>query len=51
MRFLRFVFLYTLLYRGGMAQAFPAGSVEVSLLTCSPGTEVYSASPQKPNDN
>ena len=42
MRFLRFVFLYTLLYIGGMAHAFPADSVEVSLLTCSPGTEVYS---------
>ena len=25
-----------------MAHAFPADSVEVSLLTCSPGTEVYS---------
>ena len=42
MRYLRFVFLYTLLYIGGMAHAFPADSVEVSLLTCSPGTEVYS---------
>lgn len=42
MRFLRFVFLYTLLYIGGVAHAFPADSVEVSLLTCSPGTEVYS---------
>ena len=34
MRYLRFVFLYTLLYIGGMAHAFPADSVEVSLLTC-----------------
>ncbi len=34
--------LYTLLYIGGMARAFPVDSVEVSLLTCSPGTEIYS---------
>ena len=39
---MRFLFLYTLLYIGGVAHAFRADSVEVSLLTCSPGTEVYS---------
>ena len=42
MRYLRFLFLYTLLYIGGVTHAFRADSVEVSLLTCSPGTEVYS---------
>ncbi len=39
------MFFYTLLLyvcAGGLAHAFPADSLEVSLLTCSPGEEVYS---------
>mgnify|MGYP000358610719 CR=1 FL=1 len=35
------VFIHLIIYRRD-AHAFPADSVEVSLLTCSPGTEVYS---------
>ena len=42
MKALRFLFFFTLLYIGNLAQAFRTDSLEVGLLTCSPGSEVYS---------
>ncbi len=41
MRTFRLFCLYTLLYIAGVARALPGDSLEVGLLTCSPGTEVY----------
>lgn len=41
MRTLRLLCLFTLLYMAGMVRAIPGDSLEVGLLTCSPGQEVY----------
>ena len=41
MKYVRLLLLYTLLYICGNVRALPEDSIEVGLLTCEPGTEVY----------